>query len=295
MLDRSYSFYRPEAPRFEIEGDMPVDILSTGHERRSNRDYCWNNELHAAAHYHIFQYTLSGAGYFEFDRGEKRERRRVERGRMFIASWDRSFKYNFRGGEGWEFMWITLAGGFADRVAGVLRESEPIVDIPIESAPALFLRDLQARLAGNSRIDHYALTSLGYEFLVQLLKEGSRSAATPDEAFLAEARNFVTRNIRSASVGSLAGHFGYGEKYFNDYFKRRASTTPNRFITEQRMRYASSLLVNTRKKISVVAEETGFSEDNYFSKVFKRHCGVSPAAYRERDKDAHSVNEIVIL
>jgi len=82
MLDRSYSFYRPEAPRFEIEGDMPVDILSTGHERRSNRDYCWNNELHAAAHYHIFQYTLSGAGYFEFDRGEKRERRRVERGRI---------------------------------------------------------------------------------------------------------------------------------------------------------------------------------------------------------------------
>jgi AraC-like DNA-binding protein len=295
MRDRSYSFYRPEPRRFEVEKDMPVEIISTGHERRSSREYRWDNERHSHARAHIFQYTLAGSGYFEFDRGERRERRRVEGGMMFIASWDRSFEYYFGGGEAWEFVWITLAGGFADRVVEALREGGPIVDIPADSAPALFLRDLQERLAGSSRIDHYALTILGYEFLVQLLREGSRSAATPEEVFLAEARYFVTRDIRSASVGSLARHFGYGEKYFNGYFKKRASTTPNRFITEQRLRYASSLLVNTRKKIAVVAEETGFSEDNYFSKVFKKHYGVSPAAYRERDKDAVSVNEIVIL
>ncbi len=295
MLDKSYSFYSPEGNRIEIEGGLPVDILSTGHERRSSREYRWDNERHSSSRYHVFQYTLAGAGTFEFERSGTRERRALERGAMFIASWDRGFEYRFEGGPAWEFMWITLCGGFADRVSTALGAVEPVMAFAADAAPALFLRDLQERLSGSSRIDRYALSILGYEFLVLLLKEGSRSAAGPEEAFLAEARNFVTRDIRGASVASLARHFGYGEKYFNEYFKRRASTTPNRFITEQRLRYASTLLAGTSKKIAAVAEETGFSEDNYFSKVFKRHYGISPAAYRERDRYGVSVNEILIV
>jgi AraC-like DNA-binding protein len=144
-------------------------------------------------------------------------------------------------------------------------------------------------------LDHYALTSLAYEFLVQLLKETSASSASPEERFLMEAREFIKRNIRNASVASMAEYFGYGLKYFNEYFKQRVKTTPNRFIIEQRMRIASSLLVNTRKKISVVASEVGFAEDNYFSKVFKKYCGMCPAEYRERNKDIVPVNEIIVL
>lgn len=295
MLDISYSFYCSTEPSYEIEKNLPVEIRSTGRECRTSRSYRWNNERHQFARNHILQYTLSGWGYFEFTRDGSRIRERVGAGKMFIAAWDRGFEYFLDSDTPWDFMWISLTGGFADQVVSALREPSPVIDLPADSTPVTFLKNLQERLASAYHIDHYALTSLGYEFLVQLLKEKTKTGGSPEERFMTEARNFVTRNIRSASVRSLASHFGYGEKYFNEYFKLRASTTPNRFIIDQRMRYAASLLVNTRKKIAVVAEEVGFAEDNYFSKVFKKHCGLPPAEYRERNKDILPVNEIVIL
>jgi AraC-like DNA-binding protein len=295
MPDKSYSFYKPEAPRFELERNLPVEVLSTGRERRSSRDYCWNNERHPREPYHVLQYTLSGSGAFEFDLPGGPAARRVARGQMLLASWDRRFEYRFEGGEAWEFVWITLAGSFADAAVAELREPEPIMALPAGSAPALFLSSLQERLAGPNRIDRYALTCLGYEFLVQLLKERSGSSATPEERFLAEAGSFVARNLRTASVATLAGHFGYGEKYFNDFFKRRAATTPHRFIVDRRLRYAASLLLGTRKRIHAVAAETGFSEDNYFSKVFRRRFGLSPVEYRRRNRDIVPADELVVL
>ena len=295
MPDISYSFYRVAEPSSEIEKNLPVDIMNTGHEIRTSRKYRWNNARHQFMRQHIMQYTLTGWGYFEYSLDGLRVRERVGPGMLFVASWDRDFEYYFDGNTPWEFAWITLAGSFADQAAGALREPAPVFAMPMDSAPVVFLRNLHERLAKPIRIDHYALTSLGYEFLVQLLKARSRSSASPEDRFLMEARDFVMRNIRTASVPSLARHFGYGEKYFNEYFKSRASSTPNRFIVEQRIRYASSLLVNTRKKVAAVAEESGFAEDNYFSKVFKKYRGVPPAEYRERNKDMIPVDELLLL
>lgn len=295
MADLSYLFYQSNDIVRDIERNLPVEISSTGYEIRTSRDYHWDNAKHLYAHYHIIQYTLSGWGYYEYLKDGRRLREKVGPNKLFIASWDNPFEYFYDGGPPYEFRWLTLLGSFADQVTKALREVSPVIELPESSATALFLDNLQKRLAGPHHLDHYALTSLGYEFLIQLLKETSAAAASPEERFLMEARDYVKRNIASASVRSLAQHFGYGEKYFNDYFKKRARTTPNRFIIEQRLRVASSLLVNTRKKVSVVASEIGFSEDNYFSKVFKKYYGLCPAEYREQNKDMVPVNEIVVL
>jgi AraC-like DNA-binding protein len=295
MHDRSFSFYSAGEPNSELERNLPVEIRSTGHELRSSRSYRWNNERHNSARYTVMQYTLAGRGRFAMRVEGKLQGRAVCPGEMFIAAWDKEFEYFYDGGAPWEFLWITLAGSFADQVARALREPSPVIEIPLDSPPLVFLKGLQERLTQSSRLDRYALTSLGYEFLIQLLKEKSESEATPESRFVAEARAFVIRNIRTAGVAALARHFGYSEKYFIDYFRRRASTTPNRFIVEERLRFASSLLVGTRKKIAAVAQESGFSEDNYFSKVFKRHRGMPPAEYRERNRDSGPVSEMVIL
>lgn len=295
MADASYTFYQAGEPVLAVERDLPVNIKSTGHELRASRAYRWNNERHAYARSNIMQYTLSGWGCFESERDGRRLLERVGPGRMFIACWDRGFEYRCEGAAPWEFLWISLSGSFADRVARTLAEPSPVIDLPTDSPPVRFLRGLQERLAGSYPMDRFTLTGLGYEFLVQLLREKSREGTGPEDRFAMEARAFVTRHIRTASVGSLARHFGYGEKYFNEYFKRCAATTPNRFIVEQRLRYAASLLANTRKKIEAVAEEAGFADGNYFSKVFKRYRGLPPAEYRARNKDVIPVSEIVVL
>jgi AraC-like DNA-binding protein len=295
MADKSYSFYKPGDFGLQAGLPFPVEIVSTGHEVRRNRSYRWDKARHGRVGYHIFQYSLKGSGFFEAGGGPGAAREPVGPGRMLIASWDRPFAYYYGGGEAWEFLWITLRGDFADRVSRALAAGGSVIGISPGSPALLLLSSLQDRLAGSVPLDRYEMTCLGYRFLVELLKEGARAAASPEERFVDEARRFVIRDLRGASVSSLARRFGYGEKYFNGYFKRRALVTPNKFILELRLGHAATLLAETSKKVAAVASETGFSEGNYFSKAFRSRYGLSPGEYRRRERGALPMDELVAL
>ena len=53
------------------------------------------------------------------------------------------------------------------------------------------------------------------------------------------------------------------------------------YLTLVRMQTAKRLLTDTAKTIKEVGECCGFADQNYFSKVFMKHCGLTPSAYRK--------------
>ena len=57
---------------------------------------------------------------------------------------------------------------------------------------------------------------------------------------------------------------------------------------EQRIRlqdeYAAEMLQKTTLPISEIALECGFTDSNYFSRQFRKHCNSSPREYRNRDE-----------
>jgi len=58
--------------------------------------------------------------------------------------------------------------------------------------------------------------------------------------------------------------------------------TINHMIAKKRIRQAKLLLRNTEKSISEIAEAVGISNYNYFSRIFKKHTGISPSEYRKQ-------------
>ncbi|MDP3180085.1 MAG: helix-turn-helix domain-containing protein, partial [Spirochaetaceae bacterium] len=84
------------------------------------------------------------------------------------------------------------------------------------------------------------------------------------------------------------------EKYFIGYFKKRTGITPARFLTEERLRFAASLLASTRKSVAQIAGESGFADAGYFAKVFRRGRGLSPTEYRDRASGARTGELLVI-
>ena len=53
------------------------------------------------------------------------------------------------------------------------------------------------------------------------------------------------------------------------------------YIEAVRMEKAKQLLRDGRLSVSEAALHTGYSDPNYFSKVFKRYTGLSPKLWRE--------------
>lgn len=58
------------------------------------------------------------------------------------------------------------------------------------------------------------------------------------------------------------------------------------YVEDLRIRRACHLLKETRKSVSEISEEVGFSSPNYFSMRFKQAVGISPLTFRKNARDS---------
>lgn len=61
----------------------------------------------------------------------------------------------------------------------------------------------------------------------------------------------------------------------------KQNTTVNAMLSARQMEAAKSLLANTDHRISEISGLVGIRDYNYFTKVFKVKCGVTPSDYRK--------------
>ncbi len=64
----------------------------------------------------------------------------------------------------------------------------------------------------------------------------------------------------------------------------RQGTTIISMLNEYRMRIASENLTESNRSVSGIAQEVGFNDYNYFTRLFKKQFGVSPREYRKQYK-----------
>lgn len=65
-------------------------------------------------------------------------------------------------------------------------------------------------------------------------------------------------------------------------FKHYMDSSPIRYLTESRMKYALKLLENTQLPVKEIAQKCGYSDQLYFSNTFRSHYGKSPREYRKK-------------
>ncbi len=101
--------------------------------------------------------------------------------------------------------------------------------------------------------------------------------------------DFIHDNLtETISIVELAKAANLSESHFRRKFRAELGLSPQEFIMRARLRFASKLLRNGSKNIAQIAFESGFSDQSYFSRQFKKFYGQTPKAYR----DAKSVNII---
>ncbi|WP_179317581.1 helix-turn-helix domain-containing protein [Winogradskyella undariae] len=91
---------------------------------------------------------------------------------------------------------------------------------------------------------------------------------------------FLDKNI---SLPTVIGQLNTNTKYFRQILKKYKETDFNNYINELRIQYILDMLNTDKKylnyKISVLAEECGFSSHSKFSASFKSITGICPSDY----------------
>ena len=69
---------------------------------------------------------------------------------------------------------------------------------------------------------------------------------------------------------------------FKRDFQKQFKSTPGKWLMEKRLNHAMHLLTNSDTSVSQAAFESGFESPSHFSRSFRRHFGVPPAAARQK-------------
>lgn len=85
---------------------------------------------------------------------------------------------------------------------------------------------------------------------------------------------------RVIRVGDLAKLVGLSVSAFERKFKKHLKMSPTEYIRRVRIHEACRTLIHSTTPISVIAQESGFSDQSHFTRDFARVMRTSPAVYR---------------
>ncbi|WP_404698685.1 helix-turn-helix domain-containing protein [Raoultella planticola] len=85
---------------------------------------------------------------------------------------------------------------------------------------------------------------------------------------------------------SVADAFNISPGYLSRLFSRESDMKFNEYLKLARISRSKTLLINTTMKINEVSEKCGFTDTNYFCKVFRDINDCTPLEYRRKNKGA---------
>ena len=163
--------------------------------------------------------------------------------------------------------WRMLDPDEADRVAALF----------------LSLRDLYARPESSTRLKESAALLELLGILAEETHEDLPGSSAPHPGARLFRRLIEEHACdEGVSLEELAARVGFTPDHLAALFRDSYGMPPVRYRSEVRLGRARELLLHTAKNVSEIAQETGFPDANYFSRLFARRFGDSPRSFRSR-------------
>ncbi|MBP3900014.1 MAG: helix-turn-helix domain-containing protein [Blautia sp.] len=103
------------------------------------------------------------------------------------------------------------------------------------------------------------------------------------ETVITKAKAYIQENYqKDISLDDVSRHVDISPYYFSKLFKQEDGRTFIEYLTGIRIQEARRLLRNPGYSIKEIGIMCGYSDPNYFSRIFKKYEGVTPSEFRER-------------
>lgn len=191
----------------------------------------------------------------------------------------------------WELFWLRIDGQPSRLFSEALRVREaPLFDVP-DSVRANFVTVFTLLSERPLSIDtglHAAISALMARLFESRqpisVSQGPSSEGASNHRLL----NVIQRMQRDCSrawrVEELARMAGLSAPQFFRRFRKTTGSSPVDWLRRERINHAKRLLGDSNKSIREIAAESGFADQFYFSRDFKKLTGLAPRHYREQER-----------
>lgn len=152
----------------------------------------------------------------------------------------------------------------------------------------LAARDKAAAAIRERMFDRFLRFEEAAAFTERLLQdalgEGTELGAF-QSGVMSELRAYIERHFdEGVTLQQLADRFHLNAHYLSSLFKKELGTPFSEFLSGRRIEKAKELLRSTDLKHVDIALSTGFNDQQYFCRVFKKRVGQTPAEYRKQSR-----------
>lgn len=233
-------------------------------------------------------YIAAGCAHFYF--GDKH--RLIHKGTMVLYRPHESQLYNYDSADNPEVYWVHFTGYDVSRILdgfGFPKDENVFftgVSLDYESYFRKMIRELQTKRANY---EEFLKLELRYIFLTMSrhIKESNDMGAEMLNE-IERAINYFNRNYNQPIViDDYAKERAMCTNWFIQKFKQITKLTPMQYILSLRITNAKNLIDSTDHNMTQIAEAVGYDNSMYFSRVFKKHTGMTPTEYKRRN-----INEI---
>jgi AraC family transcriptional regulator len=144
-------------------------------------------------------------------------------------------------------------------------------------------RRIAAELADPDEATPLAVEGLAFELLAVAARQAGPRHALHRPAWLLDARDLLHDGLaHTLRIADIAAAVGVHPIHLARAFRSSFGVSPAAYLRRARLERALAALADNRRSIAEIALDCGFSDQSHFTRVFRRHTGLTPARYRRQ-------------
>ncbi|WP_240762216.1 AraC family transcriptional regulator [Paenibacillus thalictri] len=155
---------------------------------------------------------------------------------------------------------------------------EPYSPVPL----LLKLEQMDKEWRQSGMLERFHVKALFYQFVYDVLRQlHSQDVPIKKADLVSQALRYMDEHYADPiSLESLAELFGCSPRHLVRLFQERLGQNPLDYLLEVRMEIAKRLILTTDATVQEIAHGLSYQDRYYFSRLFKKHVGISPNHYK---------------
>lgn len=261
----------------------PLIVSSCGNYRLRTKEKLLTWRPRGRLDYQLL-YVAAGKARFFFN-GKEQE---VTAGHMVLFQPKQEQHYDYYAKDKPNVYWVHFTGGDVKNILKhyTIPMNESAFYCGNSSTYAYLFKEMINELQ-NCQISYQEQLEM-YLRQVFLLIQRSREVEKPAiSTYIQEEMNFARHYFNEhynevINIEKFAQSRGMSVSWFLRNFKQITKQSPMQYILNIRMNNAISLLETTNYNVAEISTIIGYDNPLYFSRIFKKHRGISPSDYRKR-------------
>lgn len=231
-------------------------------------------------------YIAAGKAHFHFDNND--EATIVHAGHMVLYRPKEPQKYEYYAKDQTEVYWVHFTGNNVKnflRRYGITDDTRIIytgISIEYKNLFMSMIEELNLqRIDCEEMLINYFTILLISLHRIALQKPRKKNLQNMNDMEQAT-QYFRMHYNKPISIEDYAVSHNMSISWFIQNFRQYANTTPAQYVQSLRLTNAKMLLETTNYNITEIANLVGYENPLYFSRFFRKQCGISPSQFRKQ-------------